>query len=253
MPTSAPSSKMIRVQGLNLFVREQGAGHPLVMINGLGADSQMWDHAEQILSTRSRTIVFDSPGTGRSETPLLPRSLSALANIVTSLLDELGHREVDVLGFSFGGALAQQLARNAPGRVRRLALVSTFCGWGATAGEPEALRRLAAHVRTASNPLGCTYQLWALAGWTSLPWLRSIVAPTLVVAGSDDALVPPANAVQLARALPNASLHLLPGAEHLHMFSERGAGARLLADFFSADDLGSSTAWTTRLLSKDGF
>jgi len=243
---------MISVQGLRLFVREQGDGYPLLLINGLGADSSMWEHAEQILAGRSRTIVFDSPGTGRSETPVLPRSLPALAGIVTGLLDALGHQQVDVLGFSFGGALAQQVAKDAPARIRRLALVSTFCGWGATAGEPEALRRVAAHGSTVSNPLGYAYQLWALAAWTSLPWLRSIVAPTLVLAGTEDALVPPSNAVQLARALPHARLHLLPGAEHLHLFSAQGAGASLLAEFFSTELLESSTAWTTGLPARDG-
>jgi pimeloyl-ACP methyl ester carboxylesterase len=251
MELSMRDEKMISAQGLKLFVREQGNGHPLLLINGLGADSQMWEHAEVILAVASRTIVFDSPGTGRSETPMLPRSLPALAGIVTSLLDELGHRQVDVLGFSFGGALAQQFAKHAPARVRRLALVSTFCGWGATAGEPEALRRVAGHGTTVSNRLGYVYQLCALGGWTSLPWLTSIEVPTLVVAGTDDALVPPANAVQLARALPNASLHLLPGAGHLHMFSEQGTGAHLLADFFSSEQLESSTAWTTGLLAAD--
>jgi pimeloyl-ACP methyl ester carboxylesterase len=247
MPDAGRIEKMISVQGLRLFVREQGEGHPLLLINGLGADSRTWKHPEQILARGSRTIVFDSPGTGRSETPLLPRSLPALARIVTSLLDALGHRQVDVLGFSFGGTLAQQLAKDAPSRVRRLALVSTFCGWGATAGEPAALRRVAAHGGTVSNALGYAQQLWALTAWTSLPWLRSIVAPTLVLAGTEDALVPPANAVQLARALPQARLHLLPGAEHLHLFGAQGAGARLLAEFFSTEVLESSMAWTTGL------
>ena len=253
MPELERSEKMISVQGLNLFVREQGDGHPVLLINGLGVDSRMWEHPERILARRSRTIVFDSPGTGQSETPLLPRSLAALARIVTSLLDALGHQQVDVLGFSFGGTLAQQLTKDAPRRVRRLALVSTFCGWGATAGEPEPLRRLAAHGRAVSNPFGYAQQLWALAAWTSLPWLGSIVAPTLVLAGTDDVLVPPTNAVQLARALPHASLHLLPGAEHLHMFSAQGAGATLLADYFSADSLESSTAWTTGLPATHDF
>ena len=77
--------------------------------------------------------------------------------------------------------------------------------------------------------------------------------PTLVVAGTEDALVPPTNAVQLARALPQARLHLLPGAEHLHMFSAQGAGARLLADFFATESLESSTAWTTGLPPTDDF
>jgi pimeloyl-ACP methyl ester carboxylesterase len=253
MPDEGHHERMVSVQGLRLFVREQGDGHPLLLINGLGAASRTWKYPEQILARRSRTIVFDSPGTGRSETPLLPRSLPALAGVITGLLDALGHRRVDVLGFSFGGTLAQQLAKDAPDRVRRLALVSTFCGWGGTAGEPQALRRLAAHGRTVANPLGYTYQLWALAAWTSLPWLRSIAAPTLVLAGTDDVLVPPTNAVQLARGLPHASLHLLPGAEHLHLFGAQGAGARLLAEFFSSESLESSTAWTTGLPATDDF
>ena len=130
----------ISAHGLKLFVREQGEGYPLVLINGIGANSEMWGSAERILAASSRTIVFDSPGTGRSETPLLPRSIPALARIIGALLDELGHERVDLLGFSFGGAVAQQLAKDAPDRIRRLALVSTFCGWGATAGDPGCAR-----------------------------------------------------------------------------------------------------------------
>lgn len=72
MPDEGHHERMVSVQGLRLFVREQGDGHPLLLINGLGADSGNWEYPEQILARRSRTIVFDSPGTGRSETPLLP-------------------------------------------------------------------------------------------------------------------------------------------------------------------------------------
>ena len=102
----------ISAHGLKLFVREQGEGHPLVLINGIGASSEMWGNAERILAASSRTIVFDSPGTGRSETPLFPRSISALARVTCALLDELGHERVDLLGFSFGGTIAQQLAKD---------------------------------------------------------------------------------------------------------------------------------------------
>ena len=93
------------------------------------------------------------------------------------------------------------------------------------------------------NPLGSSYQLLALAGWSSLPWLSQVLAPTLVVAGTRDELVPAPNAEQLARHLPNSSLHLLPGAGHLYMFDPAGAGARLLADFFSSATLDSSVTW----------
>ena len=98
-----------------------------------------------------------------------------------------------------------------------------------------ALGRLVADGRNVQNPLGSTYQLMALAGWSSLPWLSQVLAPTLVVAGTGDELVPASNAEQLARHLPNSSLHLLPGAGHLYMFDPAGAGARLLADFFSSE------------------
>jgi pimeloyl-ACP methyl ester carboxylesterase len=235
---------MIAAHGLKLFVREQGQGYPLVLINGIGTDCEMWGSAERILAASSRTIVFDSPGTGRSETPLLPRSIPALARIICALLDELGHERVDLVGFSFGGALAQQLAKDAPDRVRRLGLISTFCGWGATGGDPGALRRVVADGRTVRNPLGSSYQLWALAGWSSLPWLSKVIAPTLVVAGTHDEFVPVTNAAQLARHLPNSSLHLLPGEQHLCMFDPAGAGSRLLADFFSSETLDACEAWT---------
>jgi len=244
----APVQTTVTAQGLKLFVREQGAGHPLLMINGIGTDSEMWGHAERVLARSSRTIVFDCPGTGRSETPLLPRSLPALARIVQALLDGLGHEQVDVLGFSFGGAVAQQLAKDSPARIRRLALVSTFCGWGASPGDLDALARFAPGRPGVSNPLGSSYQLWALAGWSSLPWLGRVQTPTLVLAGGRDRLVPPRNAVQLARNLPNSSLHLLPNAGHHDMFDDERGGAHLLADFFSSTSLAGSIAWSHPLL-----
>jgi pimeloyl-ACP methyl ester carboxylesterase len=250
-PTQA-TERTLRVQGIELFVREQGAGHPLLMVNGIGADAEMWGQAERTLASSSRTIVFDWPGTGRSQTPLYPRSLPGLARLVVALLDTLGHPRVDVLGFSFGGALAQQLANDAPQRVRRLALVSTSCGWGGTPADVGTMTAAALpYRRGVANPLGYAYQLWAFATWSSLLWLSRVDVPTLVVAGVRDRLVPPRNAVQLARRLPHSSLHLLPAAEHLHMFDPDAAAARLLAEFFSSESLAHSTAWQTGLLSAD--
>jgi pimeloyl-ACP methyl ester carboxylesterase len=238
----------ITAKGLRLFVREQGAGHPLLMINGIATGVERWGRAERMLAAGSRTIVFDSPGTGRSETSLYPRSLPALADTVVSLLDELGHTRVDVLGFSFGGALAQQLAKDAPARLRRLALVSTMCGWGAAPCDLGALVAAGYLGPDVANPLGCAHQLWAFAGWSSLPWLGEVRAPTLVVSGLLDRLVPPSNAVQLAGLLPKSRLHLLPGAGHSHLVEGDGAGTRLLADFFSSASLARSKAWTTGVL-----
>src|SRR4051812_40187461 len=99
--------------GLRMFVRQSGDGHPLVLINGLGAHCDLWGDAERVLGKTSRTIVFDCPGTGRSDMPLLPLSIPTLAGVTCRILDALGHDRVDVLGYSFGGAVAQQLACDA--------------------------------------------------------------------------------------------------------------------------------------------
>ena len=243
-----PVEAHVPAHGLRLFVRERGEGHPLLLINGLGSRAEMWGRAEEVLARGSRTIVFDSPGTGRSDLPLLPLSIPALARVVRDLLDSLGHERVDVLGYSFGGAIAQQLARDDPRRVRRLALVSTWCGWGGERGSAAAVARALRKLSDNGNPVGLSYQLWSLAAWTSLPWLGSFETPTLIVSGAADDLVPPANAVRLARRLPNSSLHLLPGGGHLIMFGDASPGPRLLAEFFSSPTLATSTAWTTGLL-----
>jgi len=276
MPATMRTETTLTARGLKLFVREQGVGHPLLLINGIGANTEMWGAAEEILSRRSRTIAFDCPGTGRSQTSLLPLPMPELARVVVAVLDELGHERVDVLGFSFGGALAQQLAHDAAQRVRRLALVATGCGWGSTLGSPTAISAVAnplryysrgwfdltnrflgepesedveSLARLASPPslLGYSYQLWALASWSSRLWLNRVEAPTLVVAGALDRLVPPSNALQLARLLPTSRLHLLPDAGHLLMSYRDGAAPGLLADFFSSRSLERSTTWKTGL------
>jgi pimeloyl-ACP methyl ester carboxylesterase len=79
-----------------------------------------------------------------------------------------------------------------------------------------------------------------------------VQTPTLVLSGLRDRLVLPSNAVQLARRLPNSSLHLLPGAGHLDVLEGDGTGARLLADFFSSASLASSTAWRAGLPAGEG-
>lgn len=278
MPTTTDRIETtVTARGLKLYVREQGAGHPLLLVNGIGANTEMWGLAEEILAGGSRTIAFDCPGTGRSQTSLLPLSMPKLASVVVAALDELGHECVDVMGFSFGGALAQQLAYDAPERVRRLALVSTGCGWGSTPGSPPALSAVANPLRYYSpswyhltccllgepesdeagaierfehlpTPLGYTYQLLALASWSSRAWLHRVETPTLVVSGERDRLVPPSNAFQLARLLPASRLHVLPDAAHLLMNDRGGAAPRLLADFFSSPLLDRSTAWATGLV-----
>ena len=103
----------VRVGGLRLRVARQGSGAPLLLINGIGAPLEMWRPLARRLPGRE-LVMFDLPGSGRSQTPALPLRMAGLARVVTDLLDELGLRTVDVLGYSLGGLVAQELARRAP-------------------------------------------------------------------------------------------------------------------------------------------
>ena len=140
----------VTVGELELFVRERGSGAPILLLNGLGSNADMWGVVEDRLSTVARTIVFDMPGSGRSPTPRTPLSISDHAAVAVALLDELGHEQADVVGFSLGGMVAQQLARDAADRVRRLALVATGCGLG---GMPPTIEALGAPLDAAALPL----------------------------------------------------------------------------------------------------
>jgi pimeloyl-ACP methyl ester carboxylesterase len=277
--SAAPREETVSYHGIELFVRDQGAGRPLLLINGLGGNVEMWGPLEERLAGVARTIVFDAPGTGRSPTPLLPLSIPALARITAGVLAELGHEQADVLGFSFGGLVAQQLAHDAPALVRRLALAGTACGWGSMPGTLESLALISMPVRFYSRALyertnrllspadseilvrrpdlaesrlryppsllGYAYQLAAGALWSSLPWLGSVRVPTLVLSAAADHLVPPANGVQLARLLPESRLHTLAGEGHLFVFDPQSRSLPLLEDFFTSRALRACEAWST--------
>ncbi|HWF52822.1 MAG TPA: alpha/beta hydrolase [Solirubrobacteraceae bacterium] len=270
------------IRGQKLFVREQGEGRPLLLINGLGANLEMWGPATERLSRVARTISFDAPGMGRSRTSSAILSHPGYARMICRLLDRLGVEETDVLGYSFGGTIAQQLARTAPERVRRMALVGTSCGWGSVPPEARALALIStplryysriyfeqtsylldgrtgggdgarlraqadARLRQPPSLLGYTQQFIAGSTWSSLHWLSTLKVPTLVVAGERDRLVPPANALMLARHLPRSRVHILPGEGHLLLFDEKSAGLPLLVDFFGSPRLEDSGSWSTGL------
>lgn len=224
----AYDASVVRVRGLRVRIRVEGEGEPLLLLNGLTRPLESWGPFTQALS--GRTIVsFDTPGVGRSPTPILPLSIAALARLAASVLDEAGLGSADVVGFSHGGAVAQQLTVQAPGRVRRLVLVSTSCGVGATPGSQDALRgpRTTAEARSWPRPdvVGTLWHSLAISSWSSIPFLGAIRAPTLVVCGVHDRVVPAVNSAVLARRIPDADLVMLPAGHDL----QRSGAARALA------------------------
>jgi poly(3-hydroxyalkanoate) depolymerase len=259
----------VRAGGLDVHVatRGEGDGTPLLLVTGIGAHLEMWGPLADALDGRE-LIAFDAPGTGRSPRPRTPMRMRGLAEHVTRLLDTLGHERVDALGYSFGGALVQELAHRAPGRVRRLVLCATAPGLGSVPPRPVAglllvtparyyhpllFRAIVPRIaggRTARDPAtlteqaaarlahppslaGYAFQLYAAAGWTSLPWLHRLPQPTLVVAGDDDPVIPLANARLLARRIPDARLHVVAGGGHLLLLDEPEAAAPEIQAFLS--------------------
>lgn len=249
-----------------------GGRLPLLLCNGISAKLEALDPFVRAMPADRDIIRFDVPGVGGSPTPARPYRFSGLASLVATMVRDLGYERTDVLGISWGGALAQQLAFEETSLCRRLVLVSTATGslmvpphprvlrhmatprryrdpvYGASiagmiyggsarqsAGVPLELLGAGAGVPTASGR-GYLYQLSATAGWTSLPLLPRTRQPTLIVAGTDDPLIPVANAKLMHLLLPHATLHLHSGG-HLALASEADALAREITSFLNAPDL----------------
>ena len=266
-PIEASSDRFVDVDAVRLRVRTMGEGQPLLLIMGVGGNLEMWHPFDRELQARGiHTISFDAPGTGESGELDRPRRMPWLARMVEQLLDRLGYERVDVLGISWGGALAQQLAHQAPHRVRRLVLAATSAGMpglGGVPGSPSALikllnprryrdpgylasvagrlyggeafglpeEHLAARLGRPPSSGGYRRQMWAVQGWTGLPWLRGLAQSTLVLAGDDDPLVPVANGQILARLIPHARLVVIRGGGHLFLLQLAPQMAGLIADF----------------------
>jgi len=232
------NSQLPGLCGLRIAVRIQGDGDPLLLINGMTRPLESWDPFTRELSGR-KVISFDTPGVGGSPTPLRPLSIAELGTVALAVLDAAGVDDADVLGYSHGGAVAQQLAHDSPTRVRRLILVATSCGVGATPGTGGAiLRGLGGPAEGNSWPvpdfLGMLWQSFAVSTWSSIPFLGSIQAPTLVVCGSRDRVVPPANSRVLAGRIPHAALSMLPGGHDVQRSDSAEVLAQLVEGFLSA-------------------
>ena len=255
----------VGAQRLRIGIRPgTGEGPPLLLCNGIGASIEL---VEPFIAALDgvETIAFDAPGVGGSPRPTLPYCFWNLACLVARLLDQLGYREVDALGVSWGGGLAQQFAIQYPGRCRKLILAATSAGALMVPGRPSVISKLLsprryldpsylsriapeiyggeyrhnpdlarsyAHERQARQPnwLGYYYQLFAAMGWTSLPWLPLLRQPTLVLAGSDDPIAPVINARLLASLIPQAQLHVIDSG-HLFLVTRAREIAPVIKQF----------------------
>jgi poly(3-hydroxyalkanoate) depolymerase len=266
-PQAATHTIIVKGQQLRVAIRSgNGTSTPLLLINGVGADLEVLQPFVNALDPALEVIRFDVPGTGGSPAPLLPYRFSMLAWLATKMLDQLGYQQVDVLGVSWGGGLAQQLAFQYPRRCRRLILVSTSTGMTMIPGDLSILSKMAtprryndpaymaeiagdlygglvrsspeyarefAHGMRQQGGRGYFYQMLASAGWTSLPWISCIRQPTLIMSGDDDPIVPPINAKILHHLIPHSKLYIFHDG-HLGLGTKAKELSQVVGQFLTA-------------------
>jgi poly(3-hydroxyalkanoate) depolymerase len=262
---------LIPVLGQQIRVNVRaGTGVPLVVCNGIGASLEVLDPLVDQLDPDTTVVRFDVPGTGGSPDSLLPYVFPYLAAVVGRLLNKLGMsgQRVDVLGLSWGGALAQQFAFQNPRRCRRLILVSTGVGIGMVPGRPSVLAKMLTPQRflnpdyaasiagdlygggarddstmierlfdrqlMAGSRVGYLHQLLAGSVWSSLWALPLIRQRALIIAGTDDPIIPVINARIFGALLPHATVHLHDGG-HVDLIINAAGLAPVIESFRNFD------------------
>jgi len=245
-PSAIGEERYVAAGGQRIRVNvRQGTGVPLMLCNGIGASLEVLDPLVEQLNPRSTIIRFDVPGTGGSPTSMLPYGFPYLAWVLGRVLSKLEIGVVDVLGLSWGGALAQQFAFQNPRRCRRLVLVSTGTGALMVPAHPRILAKMVTPRRfsdpdyaasiagelyggtvrrhgedvaqlfvrqlRAGSKMGYLHQLLAGSVWTSLFGLPAVRQQTLIVAGTDDPIIPVVNARIMNALLPHSRLYLHSG------------------------------------------
>ena len=241
----------LELDGYRLYYETHGEGFPLVLIRGLGSNMEHWYEQIPAFSPHYKVITFNNRGIGRSSAPEQPWSIKQMAGDAAALINQAAGGQAHVLGISMGGMIAQELALGWPEKVASVVLTATHCGGahkvmptdetmelfaklvnGTTLAEqmegrkalfsletldhrPEVLERYTQVAAAYACPPEVMQGQWqAIQEFDTYDRLPRISAPTLVLAGADDRLVPQGNADILARRIPGAKLAVIPQAGH---------------------------------------
>jgi len=259
--------RLIDVDGQTLRVgikHGPKARPPLLLFNGIGANLELAQPFMRALR-ETEAIIFDVPGLGGSPLPSRPYRPSTIARLSARLIEQLGYQQVDVAGVSWGGGLAQEFAYQHSDVCRKLVLAATSPGAIMVPGSPSVLWKLATPARyldrdylrrvapqiyggalrndpeliteyaeamSGASKMGYLFQLLAMTGWSSLPWLWSLEQPTLILVGRDDPMVPPLNGHIMVRMMRNARLEIIDDG-HLFMVTQACRIARIIENFLA--------------------
>jgi 3-oxoadipate enol-lactonase len=243
----------------------RGAGPPVVLVHGLGYARWGWEPVADALAESFEIVLLDNRGIGGSEAPPGPYTAAEMAGDVLAIMDEAGLERAHLVGTSLGGMIAQELVLASPERVEKLVLVCTTPGGPNAAPMPEAttrllaeaasmeplvalrrfvenalapnppeelVQRILAHRLATAQPLAA-WAAQAAAGASFDAWdrLADVHAPTLVVHGTEDVVVDPANAELLAVRIPGARVDRFEGCGHLLFWEEPARFVGVVGEF----------------------
>lgn len=260
---------IVSIGDINLYYEVHGQGEPVVLIIGYTAHGGQWGSIRDKLAEKFQVIIPDNRGAGRSDKPKIPYTASMMASDIAGLLDELGLATASVFGHSMGGMIAQEFALSYPERLNNLILGGTNCGGSKAVNDPEAVKFLTDYAAT-KQPVEEKVRImipWQLCGefienhsdeiekivatWCEYAApartffcqgnifmtfdahdrLPDIKAPTLVIAGTADRLMPNENSKLLASRIPNAELALIQNAGHFFFIDSAEKASKTVVDF----------------------
>lgn len=244
----AQQSGTLQANGVQLYYERHGSGPNLVLIEGLGVATWIWEKQVPAFSRHFSTLIYDNRGAGKSEKPAGPYTIDMMADDLAALLDTLGIEKTHVLGISMGGFIAQDFALRFPERVDKLVLVSTSAGGPEhvamqpevlgtmmlTGGDPRALARkklalaysqsfmqgpevehlIDLRLADPQPPAAFMAQAMAGAGFNMAETAGLIQAPTLILAADGDIIVPAVNSRRLHQKIAGSRLKIFPDYGH---------------------------------------
>jgi pimeloyl-ACP methyl ester carboxylesterase len=266
------AAQSVRVGDIEVGYRVMGEGYPLLLIAGYSATMDMWDpFVISELSSRYRVILFDNRGVGKSTASDKPFGIGLFAADTVGLMDALKIKKAHILGWSMGTFIAMELALKYPERVGKLILYAGACGVEGSdvvkarpevtdalmdlSGTPEERGKRLVSVlfpkkwledhpgfvkelprpKEPVSPAVIEGQEEAIKAWEgTCSRLDRVRQPTLIVTGTEDVIIPPANSLLLASRITGSSLVRLPGG-HSNMYQYPGSFSRYLLAFLEAE------------------
>jgi len=257
-----------KVNGITIAYSDRGTGLPIVFLHAFPLNRTMWAHQERALSLRFRVITIDLRGHGESDAPLWRYTLEQSADDVNVLLDQLSIQQAIFAGLSMGGYILFAFYRKYAVRVKGLILADTRAQADTVEGidgrfqmaqtaykkGPSAIAdimipKLLSPVTIQTKPAlvqqvramiegnqisGIAGDLMAMAERPdSVPLLKQITCPTLIIVGELDQATPPSDAKLMADQIPNVRLAFIPNAAHLTNLEQPEAFNQIIANFAS--------------------